>query len=82
MRCAKGDRLLVGAGWQGRGYGTAILDEVVALLRADGATELITSCVPGEGSPEPFYRRYGFVPNGETDEDGEIILTLDLSTRP
>ena len=54
----------------------------MALLRADGATELITSCVPGEGSPEPFYRRYGFVPNGETDEDGEIILTLDLSTRP
>jgi diamine N-acetyltransferase len=75
-------RLLVGAGQQGRGYGTAILDEVVALLRADGATELITSCVPGEGSPEPFYRGYGFVPNGETDEDGEIILTLDLGSRP
>lgn len=75
-------RLLVDAGHQGRGYGTAILDEVVALLRAAGATELITSCVPGEGSPEPFYHRYGFVPNGEIDEDGEIILTLDLSPRP
>jgi diamine N-acetyltransferase len=75
-------RLLVGAEHQGRGYGTAILDELVALLRADGATELITSYMPGEGSPEPFYRRYGFQPNGETDEDGEIILTLDLSTRP
>lgn len=75
-------RLLVGADRQGRGYGTAILDEVVALLRADGATELITSYVPGEGSPGPFYLGYGFVPNGETDEDGEIILTLDLGTRP
>ncbi|MET9231215.1 GNAT family N-acetyltransferase [Lentzea sp. NPDC003310] len=75
-------RLLVGADHQGRGYGAAVLDEVVALLRAEGATELLTSCVPGEGSPEPFYRRYGFVPTGETDEDGEIILRLDLGSRP
>ncbi|SER65387.1 diamine N-acetyltransferase [Lentzea xinjiangensis] len=75
-------RLLVGAGRQGRGYGTAILDEVVALLCADGATTLLTSYVPGEGCPEPFYRRYGFVPTGEVDEDGEIVLSLDLGTRP
>ncbi|WP_394617614.1 GNAT family N-acetyltransferase [Lentzea sp. JNUCC 0626] len=72
-------RLLVGAGFQGRGYGRAILDEVVALLRADGAVELLTSYVPGDGSPEPFYRRYGFTPTGETDEDGEIVLRLPLA---
>lgn len=75
-------RLLVGAGLQGRGYGTAILDEIVALLRAERATELLTSCVPGEGSPEPFYRGFGFVPTGEIDEDGETLLALDLSARP
>ncbi|MDX8036446.1 GNAT family N-acetyltransferase [Lentzea sp. BCCO 10_0856] len=75
-------RLLVGADVQGRGYGSAILNEVVALVRAAGATELFTSCVPGEGSPEPFYRGYGFVPTGEIDEDGETVLALDLSTRP
>jgi diamine N-acetyltransferase len=75
-------RLLIGSGYQGRGYGTAILDEVVELIRADGARELLTSCVPGEGTPEPFYRRYGFVPTGEIDEDGETVLRLDLSSRP
>ncbi|WP_188136091.1 GNAT family N-acetyltransferase [Lentzea indica] len=75
-------RLLVDAKLQGRGYGSAILNEVVALLRAEGATELLTSYVPGEGSPEPFYRGYGFLPTGEVDEDGEIILKLDLSARP
>ncbi|GHH31764.1 GNAT family N-acetyltransferase [Lentzea cavernae] len=75
-------RLLVGAEHQGRGYGRAVLDEVVTLLRAEGASELLTSCVPGEGSPEPFYRRYGFVPTGETDEDGEIILRLELASQP
>jgi diamine N-acetyltransferase len=75
-------RLLVGAEHQGRGYGTAILDEVVRLIRADGATELLTSYVPKDGSPGPFYLGYGFVPTGEVDEDGEIILSLDLSSRP
>jgi diamine N-acetyltransferase len=75
-------RLLVDANRQGRGYGTAILDEVVALIRAEGAEELLTSCVPEEGTPEPFYRRYGFEPTGEVDEDGETILKLDLSSRP
>ncbi|WP_198680985.1 GNAT family N-acetyltransferase [Lentzea terrae] len=75
-------RLLVGAEHQGRGYGKAILDEVVALIRAEGARELLTSYVPKDGSPEPFYRGYGFVPTGEVDEDGEIILSLDLSSRP
>lgn len=75
-------RLLVGAEHQGRGCGSAILDEVVALLRAAGATELLTSYVPGEGSPEPFYRGFGFVPTGETDEDGEVILRLELASRP
>lgn len=75
-------RLLIDAKAQGRGYGTAILNEVVALLRADGVTELLTSCVPGEGSPQPFYLGFGFVPTGEVDEDGELILRLDLTARP
>ncbi|WP_285630496.1 GNAT family N-acetyltransferase [Lentzea sp. NBRC 102530] len=72
-------RLLIGAEFQGRGYGRAVLDEVVTLLRAAGATELWTSCVPGDGSPEPFYRRYGFLPTGEVDEDGEVVLRLPLA---
>jgi diamine N-acetyltransferase len=47
-------------------------------VRANGAAELLTSCVPGDGGPEPFYRRIGFSPTGELDENGEIILALDL----
>ncbi|MDT7789308.1 MAG: diamine N-acetyltransferase [Pseudonocardiales bacterium] len=74
-------RLLIDANHQGRGYGTAILDEIVRLIRADGATELITSHVPGEGGPLPFYLGYGFVLTGEIDADGEPILVLDLTGR-
>lgn len=74
-------RLLIDAKQQGRGYGTAILDEVVRLIRADGATELITSHVPGEGGPLPFYLGYGFVATGEIDASDEPILALDLTGR-
>ena len=42
--------------------------------------ELLTSYTTGEGEPWPFYERFGFVPTGERDEAGEIILSLDLSS--
>ena len=71
-------RLLIGAGHQGRGLGTAILDTVVELVRADGATELLTSHHPAEDGPGPFYRKYGFEPTGDVDH-GEPVLRLDLS---
>ena len=38
-----------------------------------------TSAVPGDGSPLPFYERYGFVPTGELVFDGEVLLRLELS---
>jgi diamine N-acetyltransferase len=72
-------RLLIDARWQGRGYGTATLDLVVAYVRTrPGAERLLTSYVPGEGTPLGFYLRYGFTPTGEID-DGEPILELPLA---
>jgi hypothetical protein len=46
----------------------------VELVRDQGGTELLTSHVPGEGDPAGFYARLGFVPTGEREPDGEIIL--------
>lgn len=71
-------RLLIDARHQGRGYGAAALRQVAALVRADGATELLTSYVPGEGGPAGFYRRLGFEPTGELDPAGEVIMRLTL----
>lgn len=71
-------RLLIGAEFQGRGYGRAALAEIIELVRADGATELFTSYQPGKGEPWPFYRGFGFQPTGEID-DGEIVLRLALT---
>jgi diamine N-acetyltransferase len=73
-------RLLIDARHQGRGFGRAVLTQIVDLVRADGATELLTSYHPGEGCPEPFYRQFGFTPTGDI-EDGEPVLRLDLADR-
>jgi diamine N-acetyltransferase len=75
-------RLLIDARHQGRGYGTATLDAVVAYLRTrPNADVLLTSCGQGEGSPQPFYERYGFVATGEIKWD-EVVLRLDLKEAP
>ncbi len=71
-------RLLVDAGFQRRGFGRATLDLVVDHLASrPGADVLWTSAVPGPGSPQPFYERYGFSPTGQIYE-GEVVLRLDL----
>jgi diamine N-acetyltransferase len=73
-------RLLIDKRHQGRGIGRAALMQIVDLVRAEGATELLTSYEPGKGEPWPFYQRLGFRPTGEID-DGEIVLRLPLGAR-
>jgi diamine N-acetyltransferase len=73
-------KLLIDERHQGRRYGREAVRLVADIVRGNGATELLTSCVPGDDGPEPFYRRIGFSPTGELDENGEIVLALDLGT--
>lgn len=68
-------RLLIDKRHQRRGIGRETLTQIAALVRADGATELLTSYDPGDGEPWPFYQKFGFEPTGEID-DGEIVLRL------
>lgn len=75
-------KLLIDERYQRRGYGSEVVRQVAQLVRAEGATELLTSYVPGDGGPAGFYERLGFVPTGELDVDGEVILRLPLSSRP
>ena len=41
----------------------------------NGTKAMLLSFVPGEDSPEAFYRRFGFEPTGEVDE-GEHVMRL------
>ena len=72
-------RMLIDGRHQGQGYGHAALDLLVSYLceRPD-AEVLITSVVPGPGSPYRFYLRYGFRPTGEWF-DHEQVLALRIA---
>jgi GNAT superfamily N-acetyltransferase len=71
-------KLLIDERHQGRGYGSEAVRQVARLVRAEGARELLTSYVPGDGGPAGFYKRLGFAPTGELDADGEVIVRLPL----
>jgi diamine N-acetyltransferase len=64
--------------YQGRGFGARALERVVDHVRTrPGATELLVSCVPGEGGPGPFYEKLGFAYTGDVD-DGELVMSRRL----
>jgi diamine N-acetyltransferase len=73
-------KLLLDAPHQRRGYGRDAVRLVADVVRANGAAELLTSCLPGDDGPELFYRHIGFNPTGDFDEKGEVILALRLGT--
>ena len=75
-------RLLIDAQHQGKGYGAATIDAVVEYLcTKPNADVLLTSCDHGDGSPQPFYIKYGFRLTGER-KWGEDLLALDLKAAP
>ena len=73
-------KLIIDRRHQHRGYGTAALDLIVAYFCGRPKAEVLTtSAQRGEGSPIPFYERYGFRQTGETVFDDEARLELRLS---
>lgn len=72
-------RFMIAAEHQGKGYGKAALDLLVAYVRTrPGATELLCSYVPGDSGPGGFYAKYGFTETGEI-AGGENVITLALA---
>jgi diamine N-acetyltransferase len=72
-------KLLIDERHQRRGFGTATLDLIVEYFRGrPGVGVLSTSAGQGEGSPIPFYERYGFENTGEVVFDDEVLLRLEL----
>lgn len=71
-------KLLIDQHHQRQGYGREVVRQVVDIVRTHGGTELLTSYVLGDGNPFGFYAGLGFVPRGDVDTEGEIILQLDL----
>jgi diamine N-acetyltransferase len=75
-------RLMIDARYQGFGFGRRAIELLVDHVRTrPHARTLLTSCVPGAGSPEEFYRRLGFRPTGR-ERHGELELELSLAADP
>jgi diamine N-acetyltransferase len=72
-------RFMLAAPHQGKGNGRRALERLILHLKAMGIPLLYTSCGQGEGSPEGFYRRLGFIPTGDF-YDNEIELVLNVDT--
>lgn len=71
-------RFMIDARYQGHGFGQRAIELLIEHVKTrPGATELGVSCVPGEGSPYPFYEKLGFVRTGE-EHDGELVLKRKL----
>jgi len=71
-------RLMIAFEHQGKGYGYLAMELVIDNVKTlPGANELLTSYVPGEGNPSPFYYKLGFEETGEW-EDGEKVLKLSF----
>ena len=58
--------------------GREVVQRVAELEREHGGTEGRTSHVVGDGGPAGSCERLGFVPRGDLDPDGEVVLRLDL----
>jgi diamine N-acetyltransferase len=71
-------KLLIDQRYQGRGYATAVVRQIAELVRAEGATELLTSYLPEDEWFAGFCQRLGFVPTGQHDDRGEVIVRLGL----
>lgn len=71
-------RLMIDASQQGRGFGRRALEILIDHVRTrPAASELLTSCRRGPGSPEQFYLKLGFRPTGQ-EPHGEVELRLPL----
>lgn len=68
--------IAVRASEQGRGYGAAMLNRLVARCRAEGVDRITLRCSIGEGN-WPFYVLKGFCITGESQGDYEMELKLE-----
>lgn len=77
-------RFMIDSHYQGHGYGRAAIGLVIGHIRKTFpmAKEITLSYIPGEGCPEPFYRKLGFEPTGEDYGSGkgqsEPVMRLKL----
>ena len=68
-------RLMIAEEHQGKGYGKQAIQRLTRFLQKQGYQELYTCYGLGEGSPEHFYKKLGFVETGDGyGDEPEVVL--------
>lgn len=70
-------RLMIGDGFQGRGYGSAALKVIIDYFRENGADEITLSTKESNTAALRLYHKFGFRENGEMNGE-EIVLKKPL----
>lgn len=69
-------RLMIGAGYQGKGFGNAAMDALIArMVDLHGVGEIRLGCVVGNDRARRLYEHHGFRDTGEV-EDNEAVMLL------
>ena len=72
-------RLMIDREQQGKGYGRAVMEAVIAMMAERvGCEEIVTSFNPENAVAAALYASLGFLPTGEI-EDGEPLVRLRLA---
>ncbi len=75
-------RLMIAENFQKRGYGKeAALKLIEKMSGYEDCDHICLSFVPDNTDAERLYERIGFERTGETDEDGEIFMRLELNKK-
>ena len=74
-------RLMIDHAHQGKGYGRAAMEAMIAMMTERvGCEAIVTSFVPANAVAAGLYASLGFLPTGEI-EDGEPLVCLRLAER-
>ena len=74
-------RLMIAAEHQGKGYGRAAMEAVIAMMAERvGCDEIVTSFNPDNAVAANLYASLGFRPTGEIEDDEPLVL-LRLADR-
>jgi diamine N-acetyltransferase len=72
------ERLMVGLQYQGKGYGRATMEALLARLKGvPGYAAVLISFIPDNEAAQKLYSSLGFVDTGEIEE-GELVYRLGL----
>ncbi|HEX6279011.1 MAG TPA: GNAT family N-acetyltransferase [Pyrinomonadaceae bacterium] len=75
-------RLMIGSEFQGNGLGHSATVSLIELIsRLPECGEIFLSFVPDNEGAERLYRNVGFLPTGETDDTGEIIMRYAVMSK-